>query len=53
MVLSLVFGLVLFGLGCLAGAGFGATLLVVGMIGVFERIWMEEGLEETSILFEC
>ena len=46
MILSLVFGLLFFSLGCMNGADkvqyFGAILLFVGLIGLFEKIWPEE-----------
>ncbi len=48
IVLTLVIGLLFFGRGCLAGADsvqyFGAALLFVGLIGLFERIWSEKGV---------
>lgn len=46
IVLALVFGALVFVLGCLVGADpvqyFGAVLLFVGLIGLFEKIWPEE-----------
>ena len=48
IVLALAFGLLLFWLGCLKGADpvqyFGAACLFVGLIGLFEKFWPEEGV---------
>jgi uncharacterized membrane protein HdeD (DUF308 family) len=46
MILSLVLGLLLFMLGCIAASDpiqfFGAIFLLVGIVGLFEKIWPEE-----------
>lgn len=46
IILSLVFGLLFFALGCLvdlfAVEGFGAIVLFPGLIGLLEKIWPEE-----------
>jgi len=48
IVLALVFGALFFWLGCLVGADpvqyFGAACLFVGLIGLFEKFWPEEGV---------
>ncbi|MBQ2172330.1 MAG: hypothetical protein II454_03950 [Bacteroidales bacterium] len=44
--LSLLFGLLFFGLGCMIDAvaveGFGAVVLFPGLIGLLGKIWPEE-----------
>lgn len=46
MILSLLFGILIFALGCLvdvvAVEAFGAVFIFVGLIGWFEKIWPEE-----------
>ena len=46
IILSLVFGLLFFGLGCMADSiaveGIGAIALFPGLIGLLEKIWPEE-----------
>ncbi len=46
MPLSLVFGVLFFFLGCAMDStmieGFGAIVLVSGLIGLLERLWPEE-----------
>ena len=45
IVLSLVFGLLFFALGCMKGADtiqyFGVVVLLPGLIGLLEKIWPE------------
>ena len=46
IILSLVFGLLFFGLGCMADSvaveGIGAFAFFPGLIGLLEKIWPEE-----------
>ena len=46
IILSLVFGLLFFGLGCMGDSvaveGIGAVALFPGLIGLLEKIWPEE-----------
>ena len=46
IILSLVFGLLFFGLGCMADSvaveGIGAIVFFPGLIGLLEKIWPEE-----------
>ena len=46
IILSLVFGLLFFGLGCMADSvaveGIGAVAFFPGLIGLLEKIWSEE-----------
>lgn len=48
IIVLLVLGLLFFWLGCMNGVDtvqyFGAALLFVGLLGLFERIWPEEGV---------
>lgn len=46
VILSLLFGILFFALGCLVDAvaveAFGAAFIFVGLIGLFGKIWPEE-----------